>query len=79
MPCTAIYTGPLELPVVKEFPNVPTIVLFCLIPITFPLQPSPYESVMVMVKFNKVGSGHPPIGQKVEKMEDELNALPAFL
>lgn len=53
-----IDTGPDTEPVVKFYPNVPTITLFCLMPIMLPLQPSPKESNKdIFNVMNPVGSG----------------------
>ena len=58
--------GPYVLPKVNPFPNIPMIVLFCKIANMLPFQPSPYESVIVILS-RSVG-GHPVPGQNVVKI-----------
>ena len=51
MELIVIIAAVVENPLLKLAPKVPTITPFCLIPKIFPLQPSPHESVILIVRF----------------------------
>ena len=62
-------------PEVKVSPNVPRRTSSCMTPSTFPFHPSPFESVIVMVRKVEVRLGHPPSGQKVAKTVEAVKVL----
>ena len=77
---TTIYTGLTGVdPETKFSPNVPSKRSSCMTPKMFPFQPSPLESVIVMVRIVEVGLGHPPSGQKVPKTVVAVKVVPGVL
>ena len=74
-----MYTGPFDEPEVNVLPNVPTTELFCLMARILLCQPSPHESLIVMLRTTELGSGHPPIGQNVENIVAAVKVLPLVL
>lgn len=71
--------GPLEDPFVKFSSKVPTMLLFCLSEIILLFQPSPKESVIVIVRIVSELVEHPCIGQKALKIVPAENVLPLNL
>lgn len=70
-------SGPLEDPLVKVSPKLPTRILFCLKAIT--LDSQPFDPVSNMVTVTKVVTGHAPKIQNSESNSFAVKLLPGIL
>ena len=73
-----MFTGPLVLPEVNRSPNVPTMLLFCLMAKVFPFHPFDVL-VMRIVSFSVAGALHGVAKQKVVSVSEAVKGVPAVL